>query len=530
MILQLKYGKCLNLLLTALNISSNRLSKAINVDPSLISRWLHENRIPPYKSTYVKNISEYLSQKILNSFQRERLNEIFNMMNIDFDESSDYKVVIMNLLLESQGNSIESKKLDIKKSVKMCSEKSEITIIDSKNAKTSVISLSNEDSIIIGYGNILSFAIYLIETAIIQKYENNIIYISIYLSEKNEFSSRNLAKYRKALLKAIKNGWKIVFLFKLSNNLKRNMGFLNFIQPLIETGNFLPYFYKTYDNYTADKGMLVIEGTGALSCFNEALDYKEVSAFYIKSSTGVSIFKSHFNQVLEVHSKPLIKYCPFEKDNKYPINLPWNKETIGKCFLFNSNFSMISLPEALYKEFLKKVESQPEMLISLNMYVRYKNLFLANIKYYEYFEIYELKSIDNLIKNKILTFETCNGIYTIELEVLDIISYFKHLIHLLEDYENYKIAFINHFPITFKTNKVYSCVIRERQTAEINISNKNENIPRTSIFIDEPLIVKAFEEKFNNAWSQINPINREKSEVIALIKEKLSVLQQKDIS
>ena len=526
MIPKLKYGKCLDLLLSALNISSNRLSKAINVDPSLISRWLHENRIPPYKSTYIKDIAEYLSQRILNSFQKERLIEIFSMMNIDFDENTDYKFAILNLLLEAQGNSIEGKKLDTNKSAKMFIKKPEIKIIHRKKVTASVISLSNEDSIIIGYENILSFAIFLIGTAIIQEYKNNIIYISVYMSGKNEFSSRDLVKYRKAFLRAIKSGWKIVFLFKLGNNLKKNVRFFNFIQPLIETGSFLPYFYKQYDNYTADKGMLVIEGTGALSCFNEALDSMEISAFYIKNNTGVSIFKSHFNQILKNHCKPLIRYYSIEENNLYLANLSWNKRILGKYYLFNSNFSMTTLPEPLYKKLLKKVESQPNILTSLNNYAKNKNLFLNNIKHYEYFEIYELKSIDTLIHNKILTLETSNEIYTVELKVLDIINYFNHLINLLEHFENYKIAFIDHCPINFKTVKIYSCIIIERQTAEINIINKNENMPRTCIFIDEPLIVKVFEEKFNNTWSQINPINRDKAEIVKFIKEKIIILQQ----
>lgn len=64
------FGECLRLLLLALDISNNRLAKGINVDASLVSRWLHEQRIPSYNSDHLENIAVFLSENILNSLQK----------------------------------------------------------------------------------------------------------------------------------------------------------------------------------------------------------------------------------------------------------------------------------------------------------------------------------------------------------------------------------------------------------------------------------------------------------------------------
>ena len=110
MIKKIRFGECLNMLLSALNISNNRLSKSINVDSSLISRWLHEKRIPSYRTNYIENISEYLSQNILNSFQEQRLDEVINTLCENIDSKMSVKDKINKVLLEAQGYSLETKK------------------------------------------------------------------------------------------------------------------------------------------------------------------------------------------------------------------------------------------------------------------------------------------------------------------------------------------------------------------------------------------------------------------------------------
>jgi len=143
MITKVKFGKCLQLLLDSLNISGNRLSKEINVDSSLISRWIHEQRIPPYHSNYIDSIATSLSQHILNSIQEENLNAVTNIVcgNISTDLST--KDRIMKALLEAQGRSLEGKK----------KETAQKKILLNPIKK---INLSKEDNnIIIGRKNVL---------------------------------------------------------------------------------------------------------------------------------------------------------------------------------------------------------------------------------------------------------------------------------------------------------------------------------------------------------------------------------------
>lgn len=73
----IKFSECLTSLLSILDISANRLSKAINVDSSLVNRWVNGKRIPGYDSIHIQTIADYFAKNILNSIQAQRLNELF---------------------------------------------------------------------------------------------------------------------------------------------------------------------------------------------------------------------------------------------------------------------------------------------------------------------------------------------------------------------------------------------------------------------------------------------------------------------
>lgn len=178
MLNKIKFGEALRLLVSALDISISRLSKAINVDTSLVNRWVNDNRIPSYNTPYIENISEYLTRNIHNSHQIQCVKEIIcKYINVENDQSSDENLqeLILILLKESQGYSFEIKKQDKK------SETSS-TIAQTHNTKRSDnanhISLSNEDIIILGFEGIMKQCITLLEDAakIKNHLENNVIY------------------------------------------------------------------------------------------------------------------------------------------------------------------------------------------------------------------------------------------------------------------------------------------------------------------------------------------------------------------
>lgn len=541
----IKFAECLYFLLSALDISINRLSKAINVDCSLVNRWIHGKRIPSYSTAYIESIAEYLSRNIQNSYQMQRLQELFLRTCDNMGDGDSTKDKIKKALLESQGYSIECKK-DLREYKSHATGKDPTSECMNSHTLHSVqenalpgeaavcstghpipcIHLSSEDKIIMGHENVLQASLSLMEAAADRKCKNN---GPIYISLNNDINiihrRDDVARWTTAVLKAIRNGWNILFFLRLTNNIDRIIKCIDFARPLIETGNFHPYYFKKYDIYTTGKESLVVPGIGALSCFTSQPHSGIDCAFYFKNQAAVDILRNYFHVWIASSAQPLVKYFASNRNIDYGDCLVKTEESMGKRFLYKNEFSILTLPEHLYKKFLKKKKlSADGMLKALNFYTKRLSAFLSNLQYFEYKDIYMLDSIHNLVKYKQLYFYSYTGMDRMALEDQDIIEHLQNMIALLERYDNYHIAFTHPSEdIGNHTNFYY--VVKERQAVMLEAFKPLNDLPEVRLSIEEPMLVKAFEEYFQEIWEQIAPVNKEKKEVIQWLQNHIDTLK-----
>ncbi|MCB2306005.1 hypothetical protein LGL08_05545 [Clostridium estertheticum] len=500
MITKIKFGECLQLLLSSLDMSNNRLAKGINVDSSLISRWLHEQRIPSYNGNYIESITNFLYKNILNSIQVQRLNDALNIVCGNDYIRISMKNKIMKALLEAQGRSLEGKKI--------------------RTIKKIDVSDKDNNNIIIGRKNVLAAILALIETVGKEKCKDNNV---IYLSSDNNLDlikiQEDFIGWKEAILKALINGWTVKFLFKLNQNIKEIMNLILFTIPLLETGRFLLYYYKTYDVASQGREVAIIPGEGAFSCFSTGLNSEIDCAFYTNNQVGIDILCKNFNIILLPLSKSLIKYYDLDESVSYNNSLDESDNTAGNRFLFKNNLSLLLIPNILLKKLLDKLSFTNYQLIKiLELHQRRVNSFLLNIKQYEYFDIYPLISIQNIIKNKEFSFYCFNVVNTINFDIEDIIIIIQNILNLLKTYDNYKFSFVNETLYKNKGNSVSSFIIKERYSVHIESS-------KHAIIIQEPMVVNAFEGYFKDIWEQISPIDKDKEEVIKWLAHQVDTLK-----
>lgn len=539
------FGECLKFMLSTLDISINRLSKAINVDNSLVSRWIHESRIPGYNTHYIENISEYLSRNVYNTFQEERLNLFFLSVHGDYELEGNIKEKIIKVLLEAQGYSIECKKEKLRenknqKSYKEDSpkftfnEKTKFNAMDKVNDEELVlndnypsksVNLSNEDKMIFGIENVIDESINLIEIAAKKRCvnDNNTIYLSYY-KEIDSYHYNSLIILREALLKAINKGWNIVILLKIDSDINRLMKFVHFSKPLLKSGRFYPYYIKKYDNALLAREILVIPEIGAVSCFSTNINSTVDCAFYFKSKTAIRTLKDWYNAILANGAKALITYYSPENSIDYGRYLTECEEGIGNRFLYKYNFSVATLPAHLYEKLLRKKKlSRDEMLVELELYKKRVNAFLSNLQIYEYKDIYMEDSIRLLIKHRQFHYYNYSGVEIMELEIEDIIEYVQNIIYLLLTYENYSITFVNRSNME---NHNLNCMVKERKAVLFEAYEPSKSVAKVQLSIEEPTIVKAFYGYFEEIWKHIAPVNNDKNEVIKWLKSQINVLEK----
>ena len=84
------FGECLAAILNALDLKCSKLAREINVDPSLIYKWLRGERVPPYDTPYITLISDYVARKISNSYQRETIIDLLDKHEIGHQKQTGW--------------------------------------------------------------------------------------------------------------------------------------------------------------------------------------------------------------------------------------------------------------------------------------------------------------------------------------------------------------------------------------------------------------------------------------------------------
>ncbi len=527
------FGDCLKFLLSALDISYSRLSKAINVDSSLVNRWIHGKRVPPYNSNYVESISEYLSNNVHNTLQEQQINTIFMNVCVDGEVADGIKKKIKKILFETQGYSIESNKKKRKEIKTNSSNKDQISKVLNNNLLNHMehnnvpyVDLSSEDKVVLGTENILEASFDLLESAVKQGCRSNdIIYITYNNFFSTESSSNNsIINWRNTLLKIINNGWHIILLIRLNSNTARTLRFINCMIPLVQTGKFMPYYIKNYDSIAIGDELVVVPDIGVLTGFSTNSHSIINCGLYIKSKPAIRIYQSHFKVFMVKKALPIVNI--FTNRTDYSHYLADSEDDIGNRFLYKYCFSVLTLPEHLYWKFLGRREhSSDSKITSMEFYRKRLQAFLSNIQNYEYKDVYMASSIKDLIKNHQFYLYSYEGIETIHMDIHDIIEYLENIISLLLEYDNYKIAFLPDDYNCTENMESFCCVVKERTAVLFESRNQFTDTQEIHTSITEPTLVKSIYDYFIELWEHIPPTNKEKSEVVSWLQGQVNILR-----
>lgn len=528
------FGECLKLLLSALDISNNRLSKAINVDSSLVNRWIHGKRIPPYNSSYIESISEYLSHNVHNTIQEQQIDMIYANLFENKKTSDDIKKKIKTVLLEAQGYSIALNK-KIKNDLVIHSlNKAQTKVITNNSINniksiTSYTNLSSDDKIILGMENILATTFQLLEDAAQQKRRKinttDFIYLTYnYFAGAGYSSDDLLQKWSNTLRKVVNNGWKVLLLLKLNNNSSSIVRCIDYIIPLVQTGRFIPYYIKNYDSIATGDELIIVPDLGVLSCFSTNSNCDIYRGLYLKNKTAINIYQSHLHNLIANHALPLLRTFPNRTD--YSHYLADSEDNIGNRFLYKYCFSVLTLPEHIYENFLEKRRlSHSSKLIAMEFYRKRLRAFLSNIQNYEYKDVYMATSIKDLMKKHQFYLYSYAGIESMQMDTSEIIEYLENIIGLLQKYDNYNIAFLpENYNVTDHMES-FCCLVKERIAVLFESNDQKASTQEIHISLTEPTLVKSIYDYFIELWEQIAPAYREKTEVISWLQYQITILR-----
>lgn len=516
---EMTFGKCLKFFLSTLNLRMSQLARAINVDNSLISLWVHEKRFP--STVYFDNIVEYLLLNITNPLQVKLINELFNSLpaNSVIAETS-LKEKIHEMLLTSLNYSHACKEEE--KNSKSTSFRTKHKILE---PSWDVIDLSRKDKLIYGTPSIFSACISLLELAKqYKRKENNVIYITYHgVPDYHYFTDKRINYLRNLCLEVINNDWQIIFLLRLDDNIERVIKFITFVLPLIKTGKVNLYYLTNYESFVVRKELYIVSGIGALSCFPTDAYSGANCAFFLRNKSAVEVFANYAKLLITNNANDIIKFYNEDTRNEYFCSLAEINEKSGNQFCYNSSFSKLLIPEKLYKKFINKTDlTEHEKTLSIYYHQKQASGFFKNLLRHQYKHIYFMSTLEELCEDKIIHLYTYGGIKIIHIDSLDVIEYLKYALNIIKKYENYHLAIT--FEGTEETAKNLSFFIKERKSVHLNVFEPAKEEAGIHLSINEPTIVKACVEYYNSLWKKIPFLHKEKQEVILLLESYIDII------
>lgn len=546
------FGVCLRKLMGILNLKGSVLAKGINVDSSLVYKWLRDERVPSYSSPHVDLIVDYFSKCIINSFQQEN---VINMLRkrgytISEADSSSIPEAIRTSLLEGQGYSIEicadrknEAKIKIRpndyvqpKTFEMTNNMNNIPSSTPGPVPADRISWdSGKVKILEGSEEVMNSMLSLLKS-VPKKNDNNDDSILITINNSvhpMDCSEEFNTQWKRILLSVLNKGWTVILLVRLSKDKRRIIKIIQDMQFALSSGRYCIYYYNKAETSPLNE-IIIVPCRGALYCFSSKLKNQVDSAFLFESIKSIKLLSAHFSQFFTT-ARPLLHVYPSQMTIEYQKKFAEIEENLGDRYTFKGDISVITMPIDLYEKYLR-ISAKPEHEIALRLIYHRRRLeaFKTQIKYYKYKDIWFRESLEQLINEKNYPFDQY---YILENNIpnsKDIAYHLENVIDMLEKYENYEIAIVSKKDYENLCKTIW--MVKENNS--VFIETFNPAIPRKSksntyeseinLHLSEKDVINAFQDYFMMIWNGIKYNDKDRNKIIKWLRDKINFLKSEN--
>lgn len=558
------FGECLKKLMSILNLKGSIVARGINVDSSLVYKWLRNERVPAYNSPHIDLIADYLNKCILNSFQQKSIIRELEKLGCIVSESglSSISAAIRTCLLESQGYTIEiyrNNRTDSRRNDPSHSGNSSGYLnpapegADAKDLLGGSVgpkdagepetqdfihesdSFCNTEYIksIKGTSAVYQAALSLLKSAPDKPDTNNDTILITANSDVTMLPNydRVIVQWNKALKRILKNGWNIIFLICLNNNIENLIGIIKCMQLAPSISKYSVYYYRKEDRALPLTDLIIVPGAGAMHAFSLKSRDRIESAFLFQSKESIQLITELFSQYFSA-AKPLFNLYPSQRSTELQSRLVEMEEVLGDRYVLKGDINTITMPIDLYEKYLR-ISNKPEheVLLRSSFHRRRLAAFETQIKYFKYKDIWFKEAIERLIDEKKYSFDQYYILEDNIPEDSDIIRHLENVADMLEKYENCEIAIVSekdfrHIPkLILMEKENYGMLIETINTDTLKKNKRDNYDSEINLLISEKEVMRLFHNYFISIWNSIGYNAGKKKQVIEWLRGKIKQLK-----
>jgi hypothetical protein len=520
----LSFGAYLAELLDQKERSPRALAQALDVDVSLVYKWLRDTRIPRLNSGYAEHIADTLE---LSPVERTRLNASQTLSlrerRVPAPRGASLHLPVEPLLSREP----PSPDASIQQGVGLA-----------EAPERYPVSFMRQGAVC-GEVEVMEAAIELLESL---DAPPNPEATTILLTSQGDgsFADRTFVdrhprlhdRWLRALCDVTGRGWSILHIWRLTRDLRRSVGIVVSMLDLLSTGAYVPLYLGRYETLRPPYDLLIVPGVAALLSFATRGALTVDSALLIREPEQIAVLRDHHEQ-LRRQAKPVLT-CFLRQDAAKFNSLLVDSEARlpGRLFvkfglsLFTEPLSW-SNPESHWAQRMAyRSDDLPSFLTARTARLE---AFYANVLARPYRDICPMQAVEQLaLHGRYLRYaeqaseQARQGANPEERH-----EHLRNAIDVLRAYDHYELALADHedaaalalTPQTFwevlgDTRVLLNTWARGRDghTVDINLA------------IDEPTLVAGFRAHFDQLWECIKPRNRDKDYVIWWLEQQLKII------
>ncbi len=519
------YGKCLSDILHALDLKSSKLARGINIDSSLIYKWLRNERVPSVESPYIELILKFIEGRLKNSAQRNALAEVLFDYGIDLSEINDSNILnhLRFILKESQGYSIRLHN-KIKSRNKLFTNGISTAAEPMENMKTGDLFCGRDQvQIIKGTLKVLYATLHLLKQLPETPHPgSDTILITLNSDMRLLFETGDLNSVcLQTLSDLLRKGWNIIFKVMLDSNVSRTIKIAEYIQSLLAAGNLSIYYIESPSGPSQGEELCIAPQVGALHSFSSNAANQIDNAFLFRSKTCIEMLTGRFFYCLS-SARPLLKSYPAQESSEFQRVFAESEEMLGDKYVLKEGLSTVTIPLGLFEKYLiSSDKSNQEISHRMFLHQRRLDAFNTQVKHFKFKDICFIESLERLVdkreyspdENYILKDATPGN--------EDIVLHLEHLIDLLKKYDNYSIAFVDRTQFLDMTSVNWMVKGKDRVLMEAfkdHPPNDASFCREMNFVITEKGVVNAFHDYFLILWDKIPAKSKDKKNTIPWLK------------
>lgn len=452
----------LKTLMSIMNCTNSKLSKGINVDPSLISRWKNGKRHIKPDSPYISLIIDFLLNTKPIPAQMGSINHILKT-NIQLKEDNDI-LKLKNALVIWLSTSDDNLEENIKPFSYLNSENFSVFINKLSEASTyNQFNTQFQFNFDILPGRDVQMSVY----SGIKGKRNAVLRIMTTLisidtpSELLCFSDENFdwlagdknfyLTWAALMKKAVSKGHKIKIIHIVNRSPKEVMAAIEQWTPLHLTGKVESYYMPKYISTNIKKSFWVIPKVLAAGAITASPDGLAECTYIIEDPELVNNMTNTFKGLLSQCRKYFNIYNP-ASNKAYFQSLIDYELSLGNTITLKDTLSSVTLPEEVFIRMLnqsKLSEEQKNKRIELHRYRL--DAFIKNLSHFKFTEILSIDSLFDITNLKLTPIEDIE-LVPIMYSPQDLYGHIKNIIKYLNEYDNYELILIKKENLDFGNN------------------------------------------------------------------------------